>query len=395
MRTAIRLALLLCATTMLYAQAPVRQPRFALEISEDGFPSRFVIVPEGGSIDSMSFGPTLQPLPGHDAGNSENARPSAIKLVCKVDGDAVGITASVVFGPFDQTDTSLSMEGHIQHAIGSYSLHLNESIVLREMEKFGLQPWTIKIVNAQLPTPAGLPTLNEVPSIQPTILSKDREAYKIALRNLSSLAVTAFLVETTFDHNSNYSESNDRGSLIAPGASHEFLLFCNTSASATSSGMAPDPAPCAFIVKAALFADGSYEGDASAAAILATRPIATQFQRRRVRELIDSILADLSLDDTSRLAHIRSELTELSEKPEPAILEQIRLRFPGLPSTAWGSVEASVQSSFATEKQITLRALKDFENLPKQGPSSRSLTQWWSAWAASLAFPSQSGITPD
>jgi hypothetical protein len=202
----------------------------------------------------------------------------------------------------------------------------------------------------------------------------------MALHNLSSRAVTAILVETSLDHNSNYSESNDRGGLIAPGANHEFRLFCDTSASVTSNGIAPGPAPCAFNLKAALFTDGSYEGDASAAATLAVRPIAAQFQGRRVHELIDNIVADSSLDDTSRLVRIRLELSKLSEEPDPTILEQIRLRFPGLPSTAWGSVEADIRSAFTGEKQRTLRALKDFEDLPNQGSTNRSLAQWWSAW---------------
>jgi len=383
MRTAIRFVLLFFTITTLHAQTQVQQPRFALEISEDGYPPHFVIVPEGqqgGGVDSMFFDPFLHPLPGHDAGNSEKTQPSAVKLVCKLDGDAVAITATAVFGPFDKTDTSLSLQGHPQQKIGAYSQHLNESIVLREMEQFGLQPWTIKIVNAQMPTPASLPTLNEVPSIQPEILGKDRDGYRIALHNLSSRAVTAFLVETSFDHNSNYSEFDDRGGLIAPGAKHEFRLFCDTSASVTSNGMAPGPPPCVFNLKAALFAGGSYEGDASAAATLAVSPIAAQFQGRRVHELIDNIVADSSLDDTSRLARIRSELPKLSEEPDPAILEQIRLRFPGLPSTAWDSVKADIRSAFAAEKQRTLRALKEFEHLPNQGSTSRSLAQWWSAW---------------
>jgi hypothetical protein len=395
MRPAIRFVLLLCTAAMLYAQAPVKQPRFALEISEDGFPPHFVNVPEGqqaGGIDSMFFSPDLHQLAGYDARNPEKRKPSAVELVCKMDGDAVAITASVVFGPFDPTETSVSLEGHPKQVIGTFSSHLNESIVLREMEQFGLQPWTIKIVNAQMPGPASLPTLNEVPSIQPEILGKDREGYRIALRNLSSRAVTAFLVETTLDHNSNYQEYGNRGVVITPGANHEFRLFCDTSAPVTSNDIAPDPAPCAFNLKAALFADGSYEGDASAAATLAVRPIAAQFQRRRVHELIDNIVADSSLDDTSRLARIRSELPKLSEEPDPTILEQIRLRFPGIPSTAWGSIKADIRIAFATEKQMTLRALKDCENLPKQGPS---LTQWWSAWAASPAFSPQSGVTPD
>jgi hypothetical protein len=202
----------------------------------------------------------------------------------------------------------------------------------------------------------------------------------MALHNLSSRAVTAILVETSLNHNSNYSESNDRGGLIAPGANHEFRLFCDPSASVTSNGIAPGPPPCAFNLKAALFADGSYEGDASAAATLAVRPMAAQFQGRRVHELIDNIVADSSLDDTSRLARIRSELAKLSEEPDPTILEQIQLRFPGLPSTAGVSVNADIRSAFAAEKQRTLRALKEFEDLPNQGSTTRSLAQWWSAW---------------
>jgi len=396
MRAAIRFVLLLCTATMLHAQAPVQQPRFALEISEDGFPPQFVIVPEGQQSGGMFFSPALHQLPGDGARNPEKRKPSAVELVYKMDADAVAITASVVFGPFDPTDTSVSLQGHPKQEIGTFSSRLNESIVLREMEQFGLQPWTIKIVNAQMPGPTSLPTLNEVPSIHPEILGEDRQGYRIALHNLSSRAVTAILVETSFDHNSNYSESNDRrGGLIAPGANHEFRLFCDTSASVISNGTAPGPAPCAFNLKAALFADGSYEGDASAAATLAVRPIAAQFQGRRVHELIDNIVADSSLDDTSRLARIRSELSKLSEKPDPTILEQIRLRFPGLPSTAWGSVRADIRGAFTGEKQRTLRALKDFEDLPNQGSTNRSLAQWWSAWAASPAISPQSGVTPD
>ncbi|OLB27617.1 MAG: hypothetical protein DMG41_19910 [Acidobacteria bacterium] len=381
MRTASRFVLLLCTATMLYPQTPVRQPRFALEISEaeDGFPPHFVIVPEGGVDSTFRGHPFLHPLRGHDIRDSE--KPSAIKLVCKVDGDAVEITASVFFGPLGKTDdTPLSLQGHPQQKIGTYSPHLNESIVLHEMEQLGLQPWTIKIVNAQLPNPGTLPTVNEVPSIQPEILGVDRNGYRIALRNLSSQPVSAFLVEESFDHNSNFQEGNDRGVLIAPHASHEFRLFCDTSTSASLSGIAPKPAPCAFILKAALFADGSYEGDPSAAATLAARSIAAQFSSRRVHELIDNILSDAALDDASKLTRLRSELPRLSEEPDPAILEQIQRRFPGLPAAGLGSVKASINSALAPEKQRALLALEEFEKLPKQGSSNISLAQWWRAW---------------
>ena len=379
MRTASRFVLLLCTATMQCPQTPVRQPRFALEISMDGFPPQFVIVPEGG-VDSTFPGDYLHPLRGQDIRDSEKTRPSAIKLVSKVDGDAVEVTASVFFGPLDKTDPTLSLQGHPQQKIGTYSPHLNESIVLQEMEQLGLQPWTIKIVNAQLPNPGTLPTVNEVPSIQPEILGLDRQGYRIALRNLSSQPVSAFLVEESFDHNSNYQESSGGGVLIAPHASHEFRLFCDTSTSATLSGIAPKPAPCVFILKATLFADGSYEGDPSAAATLAY-PIAAQFWSRREHELIDNILSDSALDDASKLTRVRSELPRLFEEPDPAILEQqIQRWFPGLPAAGLGSVKASISSTSAPEKQRALSALEGFEKLRKQSSPNISLAQWWQWW---------------
>jgi len=363
---------------MLYPQTPVRQPRFALEINEDGFPPHFVIVPEGG-VDSTLTSAYLHPLRGQDFRDSEKTRPSAIKLLCRVNGDVVEITASVFFGPLGKTEPPLLLQDHPQQKIGTYSPHLNESIVLQEMEQLGLQSWTIKIVDAQLPNPGTLPTVNEVPSIQPEILGVDRDGYRIALRNLSSQPVSAFLVEESFDHNSNFQEGNDRGVLIAPHASHEFRLFCDTSTSASLSGIAPRPAPCVFILKAALFADGSYEGDPSAAATMAARSIAAQFLSRRVHELIDNILSDTTLDDASKLNRLRSELPRLSEEPDSAILEQIQRRFPGLPAAGLRSVEVSINSALAPEKQRALLALEEFEKLPKQGSSNVSLAQWWRA----------------
>src|SRR2546429_2134526 len=59
MRTFIRLILLVCPVTMLYPQTPTQQPKFALEISEDGPPLHYELVPQGQLVrsDSLSFAP--------------------------------------------------------------------------------------------------------------------------------------------------------------------------------------------------------------------------------------------------------------------------------------------------------------------------------------------------
>ena len=384
MRPTALMTVLLCATAV-YAQKPVEQPRFALEMSEDGFPPHYLIVGQGQvfSIFSVSGSPNpyFHPLPKHDTENAETAQPSALKLVCNLNGDAISITASVVFGALDQNESPL-LEGHSQQPLGAYSVHMNESIVLREMEKFGLQPWTIRMVNAQMTAPATLPGLNKVPSVQSQILSKDRQGYRIALHNMSPRGVTAFSVETTFDHSSRYSETSYRNPLIAPGASHEFRLFCDTSTGVATNAGAAEPPLCAFILEAALFSDGTYEGDPGAATALAVRPIAERFQRRRVHALVQRILAEPDLEDTAKVSRIRSELTEMKEESDPAILEQLRLQFPQLPSIAGEPVDSSVRGTLAMEKQSVLRGMTEFEKLHEQDPA-KSLAQWWSGWERS------------
>jgi hypothetical protein len=370
------LILLFCPATALYAQTPTQQPKFALEISEDGPPLHYKLVPQGELVRGQSLSIAPSPLRSErTAADAKKNLASALMLAYHVDGDAVAITASVVFGAFDNNSGSDPMAAdHPKQEIGTYSLHPNESVVLQEMEQFGLQPWTIKIVNAQLPTSAGLPTINEAPSIQSTILGHDREGYTIALHNLSSRAVSAFAVETTLDHNSVSSEVAYRGSLIAPNESHEFRLFCDTSASAV------DQSPCAFILKAALFADGSFEGDATAAATLAVPQIANEIHHMQLHALMDNILADPSQDDAAKLARIRSELSKLYEKPDPAILAEVQLRLTGLPRTALDSVSSEITASLSGEKQMTLRNLESFANRAPDAFPRLSLAQWWANW---------------
>jgi hypothetical protein len=116
-----------------------------------------------------------------------------------------------------------------------------------------------------------------------------------------------------------------------------------------------------------LFDDGSYEGDVSLATELAARPLAAEFQRKRLQGLIDNIVADSSLDETAKLARILAELPKLPEKDDPELLEQLRMRFPGLSSNTSSLIEGAMRSALATEKQGALRSLKRFENSTKSG----------------------------
>ena len=316
MRTTI--LLLLLTTTLLRAQTPTPQPRFALEITEDATPPFYAIIQDGDSRSEATFFSTnLHPLPDRAV---DARKPFALKLTSTTAGDEVELTATLAFGEIDKADTTYTLQNNPHQELGTYALHLNEAVVLRDMEQFGVQPWTIKIVNAQLPTPRTLPGQNLVPSIRPEILGVDRQGYRIALHNLASQAVTAFRVDVSSDHNSTSIESSFHAPLIARGATHEFHLFCDPTSSAFTGAAAPDQPTCAFFLEAALFADDSYEGDPEAAAQLLAPRIVREVQTKRVHELIDNILADSSLDDSSKLSpHPLSTFPNSSTNPIPRL----------------------------------------------------------------------------
>jgi hypothetical protein len=128
---------------------------------------------------SFFFGPILVPWAERDAAPSTQQTPCALKLDYKDDGDSVSIVASLFFGVCDTEDSSQLAHNHPGQPLGKYSGRLDESVVLEEMKQFGLQPYTIRVVSAQIPHPVGPPTFSHVPSLQIEIVGEDRQFYKL------------------------------------------------------------------------------------------------------------------------------------------------------------------------------------------------------------------------
>jgi hypothetical protein len=280
----------------------------------------------------------------------------------------------VVFGAFDKSG-STSIAGHPQQTLGDYSVRLNDSIVLEKMADYGLHPWTIKVVPAQ----TKLANLSRVPSIQIEVASQDLYGYDVKLHNISSRAVTNLVVSNSLHDPNNLMGFIARGSdgppIIEPGATHEMRYPCAPSEHATSDDAASSAPPCMFVLDAALFADGSFEGDARTAARMDSSLLAEESQRQRIRQLVQSILADPSVPESSRTARIRSELDNLSAQPDPAIFDQLRLKFPSLLSRELPSLNADAKTALANERALALHSLEQFES-SHRAPSTVALSQW-------------------
>jgi len=379
MLSAIRCLSLFCIVTTLNTQSTQQEPRFALEVqSGNGMQSSYSLVPRGqdGRQTSFFFSSVLVPLSPETAAAGDQKKPCALGLEYKEDGDAVSIVASVYFATCNPRDYGRFVQNGAGQLLGNYSARLDETLVLEEMKQFGLQPYTIKVVNAQVPHTV-VQTLSKVASLQIAIVGEDRQFYKLVVRNSSPRAVTGIVIARSNQNGRQSIEAyDDLSSLIAAGADHEFKMDSNNMSCATTDSSMPGSLSCPIVLEGAIFADGTYGGDAGSLANLEARYLAERTQRQRLRELLQNTLGDSSLSDAAKITQVRSGVSQLEENPDPAIMDQIRSRYPNLPNAAWLDTEASMRASFQMEKRSILESLKEFEESSQESSTAKSLAEW-------------------
>lgn len=380
--TAIRCFFLFCiASTLLSAQDVKQEPRFALEVqSGDGDQPMYDLVTraqENVRSTAFVFRQKWAPLPGKEVAAGDEKKVCALGLEYKEDGDAVSINASLYLGDCSDTSAwSRSAESHPSQPLGNYLVRLDETIVLEEMKQFGLQPFTIKVVNAQLPHPDA-PAVSKVPSLQISVVSEDRQFFHLVIRNMSAQAVTSLVVKRSTPDGA--SSATTEYPVIAPGGAHEVSFGGGALSCPPPDSAAAEDVPCPIVLEAALFADGTYGGDPEAAANLEAGPLAAKMRRQQLRDLIRNTVYDSALSDDAKIAQLRSEIAKLPEELDQASMDQIQSRYPNLSDAARNRIRVSMRGSCAMENQMALDRLKQFEDSSsKQSGNAKSLAQWLS-----------------
>jgi hypothetical protein len=382
MRLRRRLFLLTCVLAgTSSAQTPPLDPMLAVEIpSHNGLPPSYVTL-KGTGVSSLFYDGSLRRVTG---GDPNRRQPTALKLEYKVEGELVLITASVFFGDFDRQTTPVSLYNLPSEKVGTYSAGLSQSVTLFELEQFGLEPLTLRVVPALPPFSVRPQTLSKAPSIRIEIIGEDRTFYKVALHNLSAKGVTAIHLDMPENGDGSGQRAEDRShDLIAPGATYQLQFGIPHSGSVCNGKFVENPPSPLLVLEAAFFTDGSYEGDTQAAAEIAAQRIGFETQRQQVNHLIAAILTDGESGDDAKVARIRSAVAQLTEEPDPQMVENVRSQFPGLSDRAVQQVKVSLKVGLNDEKQSVTFGLKEFEQ-DKTKPGGHTLATWWNAWAETV-----------
>ena len=171
--------------------------------------------------------------------------------------------------------------------------------------------------------------------------------------------------------------STDGTDVIAPGATYQERISLNGCGRVVNGNYVQDPPPSSLILKAVLFADGSYEGDTRVAATMTAEQIGGTVQHRRIQSLAEPILKDDQLDDKAKSERMQAEADQLSVVPSAEMTEKLRTQFPELSEAELADDQIEMSGFMRNEKETFDYAIKQFES--QSGPKAHqwSLAQWW------------------
>ncbi len=217
--------------------------------------------------------------------------------------------------------------------VAVYSLRENERALIKELPDYGVEPFEIAVVRVA-PTVSALPTVeNKTTSLQVTAIEPNFSTlptYKLSVLNTSNKAVSAFTNETVENGRRRMSgmPQNKYGeNLIESGATWVREMQIPLEYKKTVEGEIPKPASRqTIVISSVIFADGSYEGDASRAAQFRAFTLGRKTQVKRIIALLEDF-ENASVFNLSKFIEQSAKLeTNISDHEYDKLLKQ----FPSL-----------------------------------------------------------------
>lgn len=337
-RKILPLLLLLCFGNIFFATAQ-QKPEQQKTVEEKPAPTGLVL--EVGFLKNrppayIAIGATLQTthwawyaaferLPNFQT-TAEKPPVQAVKFIPYLEDGAVKVKVRVFVG-------EKSFEREEQIAL--YSMREGERVAVKELTDYGVAPFEIAVVRVA-PSVSVLPLIeNKTASLQVTSIEPNYSTLptiKISLLNASAKAVSAYTFEITENGRIRVSgmPQNQHGEvLIEPGATLTREMQIPPEYKKPTDGEAvPKPANGqTIVISSAIFADGTYEGDAPRAGRFLAYNLGRKMQIKRVIALLESFETANSKFNFERLTEQSSKFeTKIGEQEFNALLKQ----FPSL-----------------------------------------------------------------
>ncbi len=299
----------------------------------------------------------------------------AVRVISRVEGDAVRVTVSILSG---------SKAWENEQRVGTYLIRETEKISIDDLKQFGIEPFQIKLVrvNPNIPPvpPVILKGVESVVVLNSMAKETTLPAYRIILRNQSNKNIVALGVEVVAAGSVQIT-SKPRGidgqPLIGVGKEYWLTVAAPNRAQTTPGGYVPtSPTDQQILIKAAVFDDGTYEGDAETAVVVRGYQAGEKMVLPRLIPLLESALNSSNADLTEALRNFESQVSSVATDADPQIIRTLTSEFPQASGAKNREIKETMEFTATTIKTTLLKEIHMLQNEEAQSLNADLYRTW-------------------
>jgi hypothetical protein len=294
----------------------------------------------------------------------------AVRVISRVEGDAVRVTVSTLSG-------NKALEN--EQRVGTYLIRETEKIIIDDLKRFGIEPFQVKLVRVNptmLPVPPVI--LKGVESVV-VINSMPKEttlpSYRIILRNQSNKNIVGLGVDLVADGKVQLT-SKPRGidgqPLIPAGKEYWLTVAAPNRAQPTTGGYElTSPSNQQILIKASVFDDGTYEGDAETAAVVRGYQAGEKMVLPRLIPLLEAALSSSNGNLTEALKNFEVQVSSVGTDADPQTVKTLTAEFPRT-----GAIKETMEFTATTIKSNLLKEIHLLQNEEAQSLNADLYRTW-------------------
>lgn len=267
--------------------------------------------------------------------------------------------------------------------VASFVARAGEEVTVRELERYGVEPFRVVVLRREPASEVPPAVVNKTRSIEATsaIDRAHKWPAKLVARNLSGRGVLAIGVKTTSGGRvvtSSEPQGEEGLPLIAPGATYESHVPPGQG-QVTAGGYVAGQTE-SIVLAAAVFDDGSYEGEPGIAASVLARRAAMRLQLERTIPLLRGALGGADADAPAALARLKAEVAALDITAGPGFVEAILQRFDEPVPRGEQSVRIVAEVMMHYMRKTLLDELTSLERTDTRAKAQPAAQQAFSDW---------------
>ncbi len=310
----------------------------------------------------------------------------AVNFVLRGEANGVKVTCSVYRGKFHEKEEFVAV----------YLIRENETVTVKELAKFGVEPFELSVVKAAPAVSAAPSVVNETNSLQATVEMNNSAlpSYRLKVMNNSTKAVSMFSFITTSNNTfqlSGMPQGFQGEPLIKPGEIYEDVLPNTFQPEKNASEQIPAAAPNLILtVTSVVFADGTYEGNLQNAAQFLAFTFGRTSQLKRIISLLNE-----AAKNNYQVDKFSQQLSNLDFDVDQTDFDEFLKQFPPANERGKTSLRDSTKGAANLVKKTILLELQAFEANQKN-PETNTFQDWLKAtkekyqnWLARLSVARQ------